>query len=172
MAEVDPYPTPGGVENAIKDAAKKAATADPSLDVNKRIHLEYFNRFLSRIFSEGEESEWVLKGGTGILSRVPSSRSTATSTSTAGLHPVRDAESRHLRFCLSEFVRPKQRALGQPAGRAARAPQDSHSGAALDDLEPIPSRVQRPGVDQKWLSLPCPMRIPVRRDSQMLVGLQ
>lgn len=76
MAEVEHYPTPGGVENAIKEAAKKAATADPSLDVNKRIHLEYFNRFLSRIFSEGTESEWVLKGGTGILARVPSTRST------------------------------------------------------------------------------------------------
>ncbi|MGL4743758.1 MAG: hypothetical protein ACRCXL_05150 [Dermatophilaceae bacterium] len=54
MAEPEPYPTSGGVENAVKDAAKKAAAADPSLDVNKRIQLEYFNRFLSRVFSEGE----------------------------------------------------------------------------------------------------------------------
>ncbi|MGK2876679.1 MAG: nucleotidyl transferase AbiEii/AbiGii toxin family protein [Nocardioides sp.] len=76
MPDVDSYPTPGGVENAIKDAAKKAAAADPSLDVNKRIQLEYFNRFLSRVFSEGANSEWVLKGGTGILARVPSTRST------------------------------------------------------------------------------------------------
>lgn len=76
MAEIEPYPTSGGVENAIKDAAKKAAAADPSLDVNKRIQLEYSNRFLSRIFSECEASEWVLKGGTGILARFPSTRST------------------------------------------------------------------------------------------------
>lgn len=76
MADVNPYPTPGGVENAIKDAAKKAAATDPSLNVNKRIQLEYFNRFLSRVFSEGAGSEWVLKGGTGILARVPSTRST------------------------------------------------------------------------------------------------
>lgn len=76
MADVEPYPTPGGVESAIKDAAKKAAAADPALDINKRIHLEYFNRFLSRVFSEGEDSAWVLKGGTGILARVPSTRST------------------------------------------------------------------------------------------------
>ncbi len=76
MADHDPYPTPGGVEHAIKDAAKKAAAADPSLDVNRRIQLEYFNRFLSRVFSEGTDSEWVLKGGTGILARVPSTRST------------------------------------------------------------------------------------------------
>lgn len=72
----EPYPTPAGVEAAIKDAAKKAANTDLSLDVNRRIQLEYFNRFLSRVFSDGDESEWVLKGGTGILARVPSTRST------------------------------------------------------------------------------------------------
>lgn len=76
MAEHEPYPTPGGVESAIKDAAKKAAADEPSLDVNKRIQLEYFNRFLSRVFSEDDNSEWVLKGGTGILARTPSTRST------------------------------------------------------------------------------------------------
>ena len=76
MAEPEPYSTPRGVENAIKDAAKKAAAADPSLDVNERIRLEYFNRFLSRVFSEAEDSEWVLKGGTGMLARVPSTRAT------------------------------------------------------------------------------------------------
>lgn len=76
MVESNPYPTPAGVEYAIKDAAKKAAAVDPALDVNKRIHLEYFNRFLSRVFSEGADSEWVLKGGTGLLARVPSTRST------------------------------------------------------------------------------------------------
>lgn len=76
MAEFNPYPTPGGVENAIKDAAKKAAAIDPSLDVNKRIHLEHFNRFLSRIFAEGKHCDWVLKGGTGILARVTLTRST------------------------------------------------------------------------------------------------
>lgn len=76
MTEREPYPTAAGVESAIKDAAKKAAASDPALDVNKRIQLEYFNRFLSRVFSEGDGSEWVLKGGTGILARVPSTRST------------------------------------------------------------------------------------------------
>lgn len=76
MAEPEPYPTPRGVENAIKDAARRATAADPSLDINKRIQLEYFNRFLSRVFSETEDSEWVLKGGTGMLARVPSTRAT------------------------------------------------------------------------------------------------
>lgn len=76
MTEREPYLTAGGVEHAIRDAAKRAAGADPSLDVNKRIQLEHFNRFLSRIFSEGDSSEWVLKGGTGILARVSSTRAT------------------------------------------------------------------------------------------------
>ena len=76
MDEIQPYPTSAGVEAAIKDAAKKAAAADSSLDTNERIRLEYFNRFLSRIFSEGDDSEWVLKGGTGMLARVPSGRPT------------------------------------------------------------------------------------------------
>jgi len=73
---MDGYATAAGTEAAIKDAAKKAAVADPSLDTNERIRLEYFNRFLSRIFSGGDASEWVLKGGTGVLARVPSGRAT------------------------------------------------------------------------------------------------
>ncbi|TWE13189.1 nucleotidyl transferase AbiEii/AbiGii toxin family protein [Rudaeicoccus suwonensis] len=77
MTEPAPYSTPRGVENAIKDAARRAAAAaDPSLDITNRMQLEYFNRFLSRVFSEAEDSEWVLKGGTGMLARVPSTRAT------------------------------------------------------------------------------------------------
>lgn len=44
MVEHEPYLTAAGVESAIKDAAKKAAAADRSLDLSKRIQLEYFNR--------------------------------------------------------------------------------------------------------------------------------
>jgi len=76
LAEVEPYPTAAGVEAAIRDAAKKAAAADPSLSINVRIRLEYFNRFLSRVFCEGADSEWLLKGGTGMLARLPSTRTT------------------------------------------------------------------------------------------------
>ncbi len=76
MPDPEAYPTAAGVEAAIKEAAKKAAAADWSLDVNKRIQLEYFHRFLSRVFSDDGRSGWVLKGGTGILARVPSTRAT------------------------------------------------------------------------------------------------
>jgi hypothetical protein len=74
--EPQPYPTAKGVEHAIKAAAKQASADDPALTTNERIRLEYFNRFLSRIFSDGPDSEWVLKGGTGMLARVASTRAT------------------------------------------------------------------------------------------------
>ena len=70
------YPSPSAVEHAIKSAAEKAAKADPSLGTSARIQQEYFRRFLSRIFFEGEDSQWMLKGGTSILARVPSARGT------------------------------------------------------------------------------------------------
>lgn len=76
MPEPEPYPTAKGVEDAIKAAARRASAADPSLTTDQRIRLEHFNRFLSRVFSEGPDSEWLLKGGTGMLARVPSTRGT------------------------------------------------------------------------------------------------
>lgn len=60
----------------MKEAARKASARDPSLRTDQRIRLEHFNRFLSRVFSEGPDSEWLLKGGTGMLARVPSTRAT------------------------------------------------------------------------------------------------
>ena len=76
MSEPEPYPTARGVEDAIKAAARRAQSEDPALNTGERIRLEYFNRFLCRVFSDGPDSEWVLKGGTGMLARVPSARAT------------------------------------------------------------------------------------------------
>lgn len=76
MGDLAPYADGKGVESAIKAAALKAQSGDPSLTTEQRIRLEYFDRFLSRVFSEGPESEWVLKGGAGMLARVPSTRAT------------------------------------------------------------------------------------------------
>ena len=76
VGEPEPYPTASGVENVIKAKAQAAAAADPSLTTDQRIRLEHFNRFLSRVFAEGPDSEWLLKGGTGMLARVPSTRAT------------------------------------------------------------------------------------------------
>ena len=73
----DPYQTPAAVESAIRSAAKKAARNDKSLSTQERIRLEYFHRFLCRIFSETPTDAWLLKGGTALLARVPSARATS-----------------------------------------------------------------------------------------------
>lgn len=70
------YGSPAAVESAIAAAAKRAHKVDPSLSVNERIRLEYFHRFLSRIFDDPVDVGWVLKGGTGMLARVASARAT------------------------------------------------------------------------------------------------
>jgi hypothetical protein len=66
VADHEPYPTAAGVEAAIKDAAKKLAASDPSLDTGKRIQLEYFRRFPSRVFGPGRRTRQHLfpEGGT------------------------------------------------------------------------------------------------------------
>lgn len=76
MTSEEPYAGPAAVEAAIAAAARKASAADPSLTVQERIRLEYFHRFLSRVFSEGDHSDWMLKGGMGMLARVASARTT------------------------------------------------------------------------------------------------
>lgn len=124
MSEREPYPTPGGVESAIKDAAKKAAAADPSLDVNTRIRLEYFNRLLSRVFTEGDASEWVLKGGTGILARIPSTRAT------------RDIDLYRKGFTLSQSVDDLQRLAAIDLGDHFRFEYAGHTDAIGTDTQP------------------------------------
>lgn len=61
---------------AIKHAAQEASTADRSVGVHELIRQTHFDRLLCRVFSDGSDSEWVLKGGTGMLARVPNTRST------------------------------------------------------------------------------------------------
>ena len=69
--EPDQYVDARAVEQAIKNAAKIAHEADPSRVISDLIRQAYFDRFLCRVFSDGDESEWVLKGGSGMLARVP-----------------------------------------------------------------------------------------------------
>ena len=76
MTASGPYATPAGVEAAIKQAAVEASAHDPSVNVNERIRQEQFRRFLSRVFAGGEQSEWLLTGGTGVLARAPSAHAT------------------------------------------------------------------------------------------------
>jgi hypothetical protein len=70
------YTNARGVESAIKDAAQKAHDADPSRKTGDLIRQAHFDRFLCRIFSGGEDCEWVLKGGSGMLARLANARHT------------------------------------------------------------------------------------------------
>ena len=72
----EPYKSAAAVEAAIRDAARRAFAADKSMSTQDRIRQEYFRRFLSRVFSDHQDSEWLLKGGTGVLARVASGRRT------------------------------------------------------------------------------------------------
>jgi hypothetical protein len=73
VTELQPYGTGGAVESAIRDAARAAAT--PDRDTSRLIREAYFDRFLCRVFAYGSDA-FVLKGGTGMLARIPTARST------------------------------------------------------------------------------------------------
>lgn len=69
------YGSSAAVDSAIKDAAGKAAiTSGKSKD--DHITFALFDRFLCRLFSEQSRIKWVLKGGTGMLSRNLDARAT------------------------------------------------------------------------------------------------
>lgn len=70
------YRSPRAVESGIVAAARKLSSVDSSILVNDRIRQEYFRRFLSRVFSDETDAEWMLKGGTGVLARIGSARTT------------------------------------------------------------------------------------------------
>ena len=72
----EPYASAKAVESAIRDAARTAFASDASTSVQDRIRQETFRRFLSRVFSERSDRDWLLKSGTGVLARVASARST------------------------------------------------------------------------------------------------
>lgn len=80
MPEHEAYGDWRSLELAIKEAAKKAAALAGSgvsaARVDAQIRQARFDRFLSRVFADGQESEWMLKGGMSMLARVPRSRTT------------------------------------------------------------------------------------------------
>ena len=74
--ESEPYGSWSAIAQAIKTAATKAARTRGARDVTTQIRQAQFDRFLSRVFADGNESEWLLKGGVGMLARVPQARAT------------------------------------------------------------------------------------------------
>lgn len=74
--ESEPYRDWRSVEMAIKSAAAIAHLLDPTRLVDDLIRQTYYDRFLCRVFCDGDKSEWVLKGGGSMLARVPNARRT------------------------------------------------------------------------------------------------
>lgn len=70
MTEPDGYATWSAIEQTLK------ATAVRDRPVGDQLTQARFDRFLSRVFADGPTCGWLLKGGTGILARVPNARST------------------------------------------------------------------------------------------------
>jgi hypothetical protein len=64
------------MEQAIKDAAKREHRRNPNRSVSDIIRQTYYDRFLCRIFGEEESCEWILKGGSAMLARIPATRRT------------------------------------------------------------------------------------------------
>lgn len=67
------YESPRAVLRAISAAAKRQAK-EVGAPVDKIMQMEYRNRLLARVFAPG--TEWVLKGGTSTLVRLPDARAT------------------------------------------------------------------------------------------------
>jgi hypothetical protein len=92
MAEHEGYDSWRSLELAIKDAAKKAAQqAGPGVSaasVDAQIRQARFDRFLTRVFVQGEHSEWLLKGGMSMLARVPVRAPPRTWTSQRSRRPI------------------------------------------------------------------------------------
>ncbi|WEV59546.1 nucleotidyl transferase AbiEii/AbiGii toxin family protein [Bifidobacterium sp. ESL0728] len=70
------YLSPSAVESAIREHAKAVHVHEPNRNVDDTIRQIHYDRFLCRVFSEGAESDWVLKGGSAMLARIPSTRRT------------------------------------------------------------------------------------------------
>ena len=64
------YPTPGAFDRAVKKAVRLSG-AEPGAGYRQALR----DRFLCRVFSGGNDA-FVLKGGSGLLARIPDARAT------------------------------------------------------------------------------------------------
>lgn len=159
-SEEESYRSWQGVSQAIKTEASRAAKSGESgLTVTEQIVQANHDRFLSRVFADGDESEWLLKGGTAMLARVPRSRATKdldlASTTAADLDAAQDALEQaasrdlgdHVRFQLST-ARDTGRGENQPGVQTRRlvfTAQDATTGRRLFEV-PIDVVVGPPPV--------------------------
>lgn len=85
------YASWNGIAQAIKTVAGRNAKQGQGGDVTSAILHARFDRFLSRVFSDGAQSEWMLKGGIGMLARVPRARTTTDLDLAAGTEDINAA---------------------------------------------------------------------------------
>lgn len=70
------YSDARAVDQAIKALARKDSAWETDSQVHRRLETLFRDRLLSRVFSDGESAPWLLKGGSGILARIPNGRRT------------------------------------------------------------------------------------------------
>lgn len=149
MADEGGYRSWQGIAQAIKSEAGRATKAgESSLNVNEQIVQAHHDRFLSRVFADGADSEWLLKGGTAMLARVPNARATKdldlAATNAADLDAAQEALQRaasrdlgdHIRFQLTGA---RETGLGQnqpgvETRRLVFTAQDADTGRKLFDV--------------------------------------
>lgn len=124
MSSEPPYPTSAAVDSAIKNAARNAGKQDRSRNVSNMIRQACFDRFLCRVFSDGANSEWVLKGGTGMLARIPSTRATL------------DVDLYRNGFTLDQALEDLKRLVAVDLGDYFRFVYDSHVDAMEGQAQP------------------------------------
>lgn len=138
-----------GIAQAIKAEASRAArSGESSLNVNEQIVQANHDRLLSRVFADGKDSEWLLKGGTAMLARVSKARATKdldlAATNAADLDAAQEALERaasrdlgdHIRFQLTGA---RETGLGQnqpgvDTRRLVFTAQDANTGRKLFDV--------------------------------------
>jgi hypothetical protein len=137
MPDERTYATGAAADAAIKSAARNAARSS-SPSAHDLINQAVFDRFLCRVFAD-DEPAFVLKGGTGMLARMPRSRATLDIDLASAEREV-DAAVRELTGRVSvdledhfRFVYKSQRELlagdNQPYTSGCRATFDVYLGA-------------------------------------------
>lgn len=139
-----------GSWTAIATAAKAVASArskDSGPDVGSQLTSFRFDRFLSRVFEDREDSEWLLKGGSSMLARVPRARGTKDVDLAAATGSLDDAEAAlrrtverdfgdHITFELASS-RPTGRGNDQPGVETRRLVftcRDAATGRKVGDV--------------------------------------
>lgn len=152
------YSNWSSIAQAIKTIASRNVRDGRDESLNSAILYARFDRFLSRVFADGENSEWVLKGGMGILARVTRARTTtdvdlASSLTDldAAITALQQVANRdlgdHLRFDLVG-TRPTSRGDNQPGvqtRKALFACYDADTGRKIGEI-PIDVVVGPPPV--------------------------